>query len=53
MRPHTLGTFVTQAAFNQLEKLCRRAQLPGLELQIGAGVGSLEESEMVTMLWDV
>jgi hypothetical protein len=29
MRPHTLGTFVTQAAFNQLEKLCHRAQLPG------------------------
>ena len=53
MRPHTLGTFVTQAAFNQLEKLCRRAQLPGLELRIAAGVGSLEESEMVAMLWDV
>jgi phosphohistidine swiveling domain-containing protein len=53
MRPHTLATFVTQAAFNQLEKLCRRAGLPGLELRIAAGVGSLEEAEMVAMLWDV
>jgi pyruvate,water dikinase len=53
MRPHTLATFVTQAAFNQLERLCRRAELPGLELRIAAGVGSLEEAEMVAMLWDV
>jgi pyruvate,water dikinase len=53
MRPHTLATFVTQAAFNQLEKLCRQAGLPGLELRIAAGVGSLEEAEMVAMLWDV
>lgn len=53
MRPHTLATFVTQAAFNALEKLCRRAGLPGLELRIAAGVGSLEEAEMVSMLWEV
>lgn len=53
MRPHTLATFVTQAAFNQLAKLCLRAGLPGLELRIAAGVGSLEEAEMVAMLWDV
>lgn len=53
MRPHTLGTFVTQAAFNQLRVMCEQADKPGLELRIAAGVRSLEESEMVAMLWDV
>jgi pyruvate,water dikinase len=53
MRPHTLGTFVTQAAFNQLTRLCQRADLPGLELRIAAGVRSLEETEMLAMLWEV
>jgi phosphohistidine swiveling domain-containing protein len=53
MRPHTLGTFLTQAAFDQLKKLCVRAGLPGLELRIARGLRSLEEAEMVATLWEV
>jgi len=53
MRPHTLGTFLTQAAFEQLKKLCVRAGSPGLELRIARGLRSLEEAEMVSMLWEV
>ncbi|OBH11129.1 PEP-utilizing enzyme [Mycobacterium sp. E1747] len=53
MRPHTLGTFLTQAAFEQLTKLCARAGSPGLELRIARGLRSLEEAEMVAMLWEV
>lgn len=53
MRPHTLGTFLTQAAFEQLKKLCVGAGSPGLELRIARGLRSLEEAEMVAMLWEV
>jgi len=53
MRPHTLGTFVTQGSFDQLKRLCEDVGKPGLELRIARGLRSLEEAEMVSLLWDV
>ncbi len=53
MRPHTLGTFLTQAVFDQLKTLANAANQPGLHLELSRGLASLEETDMLTMLWEV
>jgi phosphohistidine swiveling domain-containing protein len=53
MRPHTLGTFLTQGVFDQLGALAESAGRPGFALELSSGVGSLEETEMLARLWDV
>lgn len=53
MRPHTLGTFMTQGVFDQLKTLADAANQPGLHLELSRGLASLEETEMLAMLWDV
>jgi pyruvate,water dikinase len=53
MRPHTLATFMTQGVFDQLRLLAEGAGRPELLLELSRGVGSLEETEMVDVLWEV
>lgn len=53
MRPHTLGTFMTQGVFDQLGTLAESANQPGLHLELSRGLASLEETEMLAMLWEV
>jgi pyruvate,water dikinase len=57
MRPHTLGTFMTQGVFDQLKTLAEASGVsrdqPGLHLELSRGLASLEETEMLAMLWDV
>ncbi|HEY1968688.1 MAG TPA: PEP-utilizing enzyme [Pseudonocardia sp.] len=52
MRPHTLGTFVTSGVFDQLRALASAANRPGLDLELSRGLGAVEETEMLSMLWD-
>ncbi|MGQ0630273.1 MAG: PEP-utilizing enzyme [Sporichthyaceae bacterium] len=53
MRPHTLGTFITQGVLDQVRVLVEGAGRPDLLLELSRGGGPLEETEMVQMLWEV
>ncbi|MDX6300739.1 MAG: rifampicin phosphotransferase [Nocardioidaceae bacterium] len=53
MRPHTLGTFITQGVLDQVRVLVESAGRPDLLLELSRGGGSLEETEMLEMLWEV
>jgi len=53
MRPHTLATFMTQGVFDQLRLLAESAGKSDLLLELSRGLGSLEETEMVDVLWEV
>jgi phosphohistidine swiveling domain-containing protein len=53
MRPHTLGTFLTQGVFDQLGMLAASAGREGAVLELSSGVGELEETQMLAMLWEV
>lgn len=53
MRPHTLATFMTQGVFDQLRLLAEGAGRSDLLLELSRGLGSLEEADMVAVLWDV
>lgn len=53
MRPHTLGTFITQGVLAQLRVLVESVDRPDLLLELSRGAGSLEETEMLAMLWEV
>jgi pyruvate,water dikinase len=53
MRPHTLGTFITPGVLDQLRILVEGAGRPDLLLELSRGGGSLEETEMLEMLWEV
>ena len=53
MRPHTLGTFITQGVFDGLKQLADSVGRPGFDLELAGGVGGLEETEMLARLWEV
>jgi len=53
LRPHTLATFVTQGIFDQVRLLAESAGRPELVLEISRGLGALEETDMLAVLWDV
>ena len=53
MRPHTLGTFITQGVLDQVRILVEKAGRPDLLLELSRSGGSLEETEMLEMLWEV
>jgi pyruvate,water dikinase len=53
MRPHTLATFMTQGVFDQLRRLAEGAGRPELLLELSRGLASLEETDMVSRLWEV
>jgi phosphohistidine swiveling domain-containing protein len=53
MRPHTLGTFITQGVYDQLKALAAGADRPGFEVELSGGVGSIEETEMLARMWEV
>ena len=53
MRPHTLGTMLTQGALERVRSLAERAGAPELELELSRGLASLEEVSMLSELWDV
>ena len=53
MRPHTLGTMLTQGALERVRSLAERAGRPELELELSRGLASLEEVSMLSRLWDV
>jgi len=53
MRPHTLGTFITQGVLDQVSALVASVGRPDLLLELSRGAGSLEETEMLEMLWEV
>jgi len=53
LRPHTLGTFMTQGIFDQLTSLVESIGRADLLLEISRGLGSLEETDMLGHLWEV
>jgi len=53
LRPHTLGTFMTQGIFDQLTRMVDSVGRSDLLLEISRGLGSLEETDMLGHLWDV
>ena len=52
-RVHLLNSFMCQAAYEQLTALAADAGRPGLELRLASGFGGMEESRLVSDLWEV
>lgn len=50
---HVIGVAVTQALFEQLNRLATAAGDPGLVAQLAAGYGNYEEASMLSDLWKV
>jgi pyruvate,water dikinase len=53
LRPHTLGTMLVQGVLGQVRSMVERVGRPELELELSRGLGSLQEVEMLTRLWEV
>jgi pyruvate,water dikinase len=51
MTVHVLTSMLAQGAFDQVQKLAKRAQHPGLETTLLTGAGSLEETALAAELW--
>jgi phosphohistidine swiveling domain-containing protein len=53
MRPHTLGTMLIQGVLGRVRALVESVGRPELELELSRGLGSLQEVDMLTRLWEV
>jgi pyruvate,water dikinase len=53
MRPHTLGTMLIQGVLGRVRALVESVGRPELELELSRGLGSLQEVDMLSRLWDV
>lgn len=50
---HVIGVAVTQALFDQLNRLAQAAGDPALVAELASGYGNFEEADMVTALWQL
>jgi phosphohistidine swiveling domain-containing protein len=53
MRPHTLGTMLIQGVLGRVRALVESIGRPELELELSRGLGSLQEVDMLSRLWEV
>ncbi|MCV7412601.1 hypothetical protein AWC05_18445 [Mycobacterium florentinum] len=53
MRRHMLASLFAQACYDQVARLARAANHPGLELALVTGYGSMEETRISADLWAV
>jgi pyruvate,water dikinase len=53
MRIHVSASWLAQTAYTLLARLAARADMPGMEQKLATGYGSMEETRLVTALWDV